>query len=71
MLEKGKKYKYEEIKKIFDEVKIDVILNPFDNDAETENDKIKLNKKADFTMKLMAIPVIQTLEKKLFGKDDK
>lgn len=71
MLEKGKKYKYEEIKRIFDEVKMGVVLNPLDNDKETKNNETKLNDEADFTMKLMAISVIHTLEKKLFGKDDK
>ena len=71
MLEKGKKYKYEEIKRIFDEVKMGVVLNPLANDKETKNNETKLNDEADFTMKLMAISVIHTLEKKLFGKDDK
>lgn len=70
MLEKGKKYKYEEIKRIFDEVKMGVVLNPLDDDKETKNNETKLNNEADFTMKLMAISVIHTLEKKLFGKDD-
>lgn len=71
MLEKGKKYKYEEIKKIFDEVKMGVVLNPLNDDKETKNNETKLNNEADFTMKLMAMSVICTLEKKLFGKDDK
>lgn len=71
MLEKGKKYKYEEIKKIFDDIKMDVILNPFGDDKENEKNEKASNGEVDLVMKLMTIPVINTLEKKLFGKDDK
>ena len=66
MLEKNKKYTYEEIKKAFDSIKTEVIMNPFGDEKEKDNG---LNKETQFTTMLMAMPVIHTLEEKLFGKE--
>ena len=61
MFKKNRKYKYEEIKEIFDSVKMDVITNPF-GDLKKDADK-ELDAGARFTVMLSAMPILATLEK--------
>lgn len=68
MLEKNKTYTYEELKQIFDEVKVDVMVNPFgDKQSEAEE---QLGGQAMFGAMLTAIPIFHTLERKLFGEEE-
>lgn len=63
MLEKNKTYTYEEVKKIFDEVKMDVIMKPF---GDNERINKEIDSKDEFMFSMFAMPVVNTMEEKLF-----
>lgn len=65
MLERNKDYGYEELKKIFDEIRMEVVMTPFHSD---EDDVQKGEFK--FIESLIALSTIATLEKKLFGEEE-
>ena len=69
MFEKNRKYKYEEIKEIFKEARVDVLVNPF-GDLKKDANK-ELDAETRFTVMFAAMPVLKALEKKLFGKEEK
>ena len=69
MLEKRKKYTYEEIKEIFEQAELEAIMNPFGEVQEKENDK--LSGQMQFMTMMVAIPTVHTLKEKLFGKEEK
>lgn len=68
MLEKKKKYSYEELKEIFEKIEMEVIINPFgDNQEKSEK---KLDGQAQFMAMMIAMSTLHTLKEKLFGKEN-
>lgn len=69
MLDKNKKYTYEELKEIFEKAENETIINPFGDNQEKANEE--LSGQIQFMARLIAIPTIYTLKEKLFGKEEK
>ena len=67
MIKQKKKYTYEELKKMFDKAVAETVLNPF-GDREDEKEQLSFQDKV--MLSLSAIPILNTLENKLFGKEN-
>lgn len=68
LIEKNRNYTYEELKEIYRSIVTEVCTNPF-GDLAKEMGK-EIGAKTEVAMMLMTIPIMHTIEEKLFGKEE-